>query len=471
MGEQYTRSRYHHLYIDGVYWGVFMTQERVEEFYGETYFGGDQDDYDIVKSGLADGGGTRDLRGQRRRLAAAVRLRPGARRQSRPPTPTSTGRCRGSTPTARETRAAGAAGRRQPRRLHADHLLHGRIRHRASRGSSATTQANNWFGIYNRVAADQGFQFFIHDNEHSLGADVPGPRHRRTSTAPGRSTTATRTTIAQFNPQYLHQDLLAHPGVQAAVHRPRAEVHLQRRRDDARGEHRPASWSARAQVDPAIIAEAARWGDSKVATPLQQDHLAERDQLAGEHLFPVARQHGAQPAPHRRTVHDVCRADVQPARRHGAEQLSAHDRPSGAGTIYYTTDGVTDPRSIGGGVNPSAAVKLYTGSVPISGATTVMARLRTAGGQWSGLVEATFTTVTLRATTTATAASSRATTAFGSRALATRSCPAAGPTATAMAWSTRPTTRCGATILARRSGLGGGGGAVRGDEIHRRCER
>ena len=55
---QYTRSRYHHLYINGVYWGVFQTQERVEEFYSETYFGGDADDYDIVKSGLADVGGT-----------------------------------------------------------------------------------------------------------------------------------------------------------------------------------------------------------------------------------------------------------------------------------------------------------------------------------------------------------------------------------------------------------------------------
>jgi hypothetical protein len=58
MGSEYTRSRYHHLYINGVYWGVFMTQERVEEFYSETYFGGDQDDYDIVKSGLGDVGGT-----------------------------------------------------------------------------------------------------------------------------------------------------------------------------------------------------------------------------------------------------------------------------------------------------------------------------------------------------------------------------------------------------------------------------
>jgi hypothetical protein len=58
MGQQYTRSRYHHLYINGVYWGVFMTQERVEEFYSESYFGGDADDYDIVKSGLGDVGGT-----------------------------------------------------------------------------------------------------------------------------------------------------------------------------------------------------------------------------------------------------------------------------------------------------------------------------------------------------------------------------------------------------------------------------
>lgn len=36
LGSEYTRIRYHHLYINGVYWGLFMTQERVEEFYSET---------------------------------------------------------------------------------------------------------------------------------------------------------------------------------------------------------------------------------------------------------------------------------------------------------------------------------------------------------------------------------------------------------------------------------------------------
>ena len=30
MGHPYTRSRYNHLYINGVYWGLYQTQERAE---------------------------------------------------------------------------------------------------------------------------------------------------------------------------------------------------------------------------------------------------------------------------------------------------------------------------------------------------------------------------------------------------------------------------------------------------------
>ena len=70
--------------------------------------------------------------------------------------------------------------------------------------------ANNWFGIYNRETADRGFQFFVHDNEHSLGAG-----YRRSSTATidrtGPFNLGNQSNYAQFNPQYLHQDLLGHP--------------------------------------------------------------------------------------------------------------------------------------------------------------------------------------------------------------------------------------------------------------------
>ena len=100
--------------------------------------------------------------------------------------------------------------------------------------------ANNWFGVYNRVTADQGFQFFIHDNEHSLGAGGTGTGIDRT----GPFNNGNQNSYAHSNPQFLHQDLMVASGVQAAVHRPGAEVLLQRRRDDARGQHRPAAWSA-----------------------------------------------------------------------------------------------------------------------------------------------------------------------------------------------------------------------------------
>jgi hypothetical protein len=66
------------------------------------------------------------------------------------------------------------------------------------------------------------------------------------------------------------------------------------------------------------------------------------------------------------------------------------------GTIWYTLDG-SDPRMIGGGINPSAIA--YTGAaVDIPLTSTVRARALS-GGQWSALNEATFVTpATLRIT-------------------------------------------------------------------------
>jgi len=49
MGQPYTRSRPYHVYLNGAYWGLYQTQERVSGPYGESYFGGDEDDYDVVK--------------------------------------------------------------------------------------------------------------------------------------------------------------------------------------------------------------------------------------------------------------------------------------------------------------------------------------------------------------------------------------------------------------------------------------
>ena len=49
-GQPYTRSRYYHLYINGQYWGLFQTEERSEASFGESYMGGNKEDYDVVSS-------------------------------------------------------------------------------------------------------------------------------------------------------------------------------------------------------------------------------------------------------------------------------------------------------------------------------------------------------------------------------------------------------------------------------------
>ena len=49
MGQPYARSRYYHLYLNGLYWGLYQSQEHTEASYGSRYFGGDEEDYDAVK--------------------------------------------------------------------------------------------------------------------------------------------------------------------------------------------------------------------------------------------------------------------------------------------------------------------------------------------------------------------------------------------------------------------------------------
>ena len=54
MSQPYTRSRYYHLYLNGMYWGLFQTQERAEARFAAEYLGGNDEDYDVVKVNTED---------------------------------------------------------------------------------------------------------------------------------------------------------------------------------------------------------------------------------------------------------------------------------------------------------------------------------------------------------------------------------------------------------------------------------
>lgn len=51
MGHPAARSLYAHLYINGIYWGLYNPTERGTAGFGESYLGGDKDDYNALNSG------------------------------------------------------------------------------------------------------------------------------------------------------------------------------------------------------------------------------------------------------------------------------------------------------------------------------------------------------------------------------------------------------------------------------------
>ncbi len=121
---------------------------------------------------------------------------------------------------------------------------------------------NNWFGIRNRNG-DQGFQFFVHDSEHTM-LDV---NTNRNGPFPAGDM------ADHANPQWIHQQLMFCDEYRLHVRRPHAATDVQRRRADAG--RQPARLNARAaEIDMAIIAESARWGDSKREPPLHENQLA-----------------------------------------------------------------------------------------------------------------------------------------------------------------------------------------------------
>lgn len=57
IGSPSSHGRFLHLYLNGVYWGLYNVVERPDASFGENYFGADKDDWDGVNSGVATNNG------------------------------------------------------------------------------------------------------------------------------------------------------------------------------------------------------------------------------------------------------------------------------------------------------------------------------------------------------------------------------------------------------------------------------
>ena len=385
LGDPHTRSRYYHLYLNGQYWGVFQSQERVEENYAANYYGGQPEDYDILKHGLNDGIPTEINEGNDAAwrklfdLAQALADNPAANAINYY--------------TMQGLNPDGSRNPALPVLLDVDNIINYALIIAYTGGYDSgislflgDNQANNWYGLYNRVAADQGFKFFIHDNEHSMGAGSP-PHGTGAIDRTGPFNNGNQNNFNFFNPTYLHQDLLAHPEYRQRVIDLATQYFLNN------GPMTPAANAARMQqrrdqVDGAVIAESARWGDSKTEPPrtkatwtselnwLFNVYFPGRTTLVLNHL----RNDGLYVTP----------AILSPPGGSVAPGTMLTMEASGQGTIYYTTDGVTDPRLIDGDINPSPEVKTYLSPISLTHGQVIKARIRTPAGVWSSLVESAF---------------------------------------------------------------------------------
>ena len=248
MGQPYTRSRYYHLYINGTYWGLYQTQERSEASYASEYLGGKSEDYDVVK---VNGGynGPFVIEATDGNLDAWQRLweasMEGFERNE----------------AYYKVQGLNPDGTRNPNYevlLDVDNLIDFMINvfytgDGDAPASSFTNGPNNFYSLYNRNG-NRGFVHFRHDAEHTLGAQDWAEDRTGPFDIGG--------VFEKSNPQWIHQKLCENP-----LYVDRFANHVYKYFFNG-GACTPEASLARMQarkkqIDLAIIAESARWGDSK----------------------------------------------------------------------------------------------------------------------------------------------------------------------------------------------------------------
>ncbi|MCA9245594.1 MAG: lamin tail domain-containing protein [Planctomycetales bacterium] len=349
-----------HLYINGMYWGLYNPVERPDAQMGEEYFGGSDEDYDALNrrtSTLEVIDGDLDRYNEMMAIANAAL-------------------------------AAGETTDQQWQELQRyvaiDDFIDWMLRNQyvTNRDGLTAFEGNNQRAIGSREG-DAQFRFFVWDMEYSLW-----DANDNNNIAPGLNDPALAGTQNPQNHAWtVYNALRQHPEF-----RLRYADHVQQHLFHGGAltpEAAAATWETRAEsIEQAIVAESARWGDAKREQPYTRDveWQAERTRLLTEY-FPVR---AGVLVEQLREVGLYTAIDGPEFNQHGGE-ISADfllSITAAAGDIYYTLDG-SDPRLPGGEI--ATAARRFDEAFSLADWTTIRARAF-AGGEWSALTEATFRT-------------------------------------------------------------------------------
>lgn len=399
MGQPYTRSRYYHLYLNGMYWGIYQTQERSEARFASSYFGEDDEDYDVVKVNtenwshlieVTDG----NLDSWKKIWDLSVK---------------------GFASDANYYLLQGRDEEGKPVRggevmVDIDNLIDymliifytGNFDAPAS-SFSKNKYCNNFYAIADRPDKSSGFMFFAHDSEHSAFDEphTPGIGINEDRVNLGTRTdnmTMLISSFSYFHPQWLHFKLTANSEYRSRFSS-RAYNHFK-----TGGVFSPemalASLNKRvAEVENAIVAESARWGDAKRTTGnpytkngqwlTEIDKIRSRfiplrpaivkSQLASAGLYPDS------DAPVISTSLGIVTSKEQKVTNPVIVRIS---NPNSKGLICYTLNG-NDPRKDGGSINSGTVSSDGEASLKVSESTVIKARILT-DGKWSAITEVNF---------------------------------------------------------------------------------
>lgn len=348
------RGRFVHVYINGLYWGLHDAHEEPEAHFAAEYFGGDPDEYDVVKhtgNNVIDGTG----------LAwnAMFNL---ARQGLADPANYDALRAMLDVPSL------------------IDYMLVNFY------VGNTDWPHHNWYAVRRRVP-DAKYRFISWDAEHVL-----------------KSVGEDRTGIGNANsPAELYSLLRQNPEfrLRFADHAHRHFFNggmlyvnpAQPAWDPARPENNvPAALYHRriAEIEAALVCESARWGDNqRPARPYTRnaEWLAELTWMRTQY-FP---QRSAIVLNQLRNAGLYPNVAAPTFNRHGGyvPRGFALTMSAPAGNLYYTLDG-SDPRlPISGAVHPGA--RLFAASSPLTLTNTVLVKARVlSANTWSALTEATF---------------------------------------------------------------------------------
>ncbi|MBN1597435.1 MAG: CotH kinase family protein [Bacteroidales bacterium] len=259
--QPYTRSRYYHLYINGMYWGLFQTQERSEARFATTYFGGEPEDYDVVKVSTEN-------------YAYSIEATDGNLDDWQSIyDQTFEGFANDADYYALEGRTPNGGYNGEEEIVDIDNLIDYMLIIFYTANYDAPTSnfgsnkgANNFYAVNNRNNPAEGYKFFNHDAEHSLMIQTSmsdGLYEDRVNIATrGDSWQMEVNDFSVFHPQWLHYKLSANE-----KYRLRFADHVQKLmfNDGVLTPDRLEELllKRKAEINYAIIAESARWGDMK----------------------------------------------------------------------------------------------------------------------------------------------------------------------------------------------------------------